>query len=328
MLYLLFLMTGWMLFMRGAVTHAAKKALEDCLFVLVPTLFPCMVLCLCMLRYVDAPPKCMRRLWRLLGLPEGSFYPFILGILGGYPTGARLLSDMRGKKQISEKQARASLMFCVNPSISFVLAFFDHNGALFYLCLILCDFILGILFCRREEAPRRTEQKPPLGAVFSESIFGATQSMLAVIGTTVFFSAVKACFGERIRLYGLDISSELLALGALGEENMLLAAWLFAFGGLSVAMQVFVLCDFADMGFLLLSGIKGVAAAMLMLLAQKKGAAFAATFGFIIIVIFAALKQWVARERWCKSKDRGFCLKHRSTQAPFRRQKPAPRFRT
>ena len=328
MAYLLFLLTGWMLFMRGTVAQATRQAMESCLFVLVPTLFPCMVLCLCLLRYVDAPPKFLKKLWRYLGLPDGSFYPFWLGLLGGYPTGARLLADMKSKNRISKAQARAALGFCVNPSISFVLGFWDSLGWVFYLCLFMCDLMLGMVLCRAEEESFALKNLPHFGTILSESIFSATQSMLAVLGSTVFFSAVRACLGAHPRLYGMDITSELLELGAGGEKQMLLAAMLTAFGGLSVFMQVRVLCDFAGVGFLLCAGIKGAGVMLLMLLAQKKGTACAAAFGGFIIIILAALKQRAVWRRWSCCKDTGCDPIHHSKQEPFRRQTQAPRFHT
>lgn len=122
----LLLLTFALLLWPVAVTGGIASSLSYCLSALVPSLFPFMVLCGFAVEssaalWLSRPLGfCARYLFRL---PDCCAAPVLMGLIGGYPAGARGTSLLLEKGRITEKEARRMLMFCVNPGLAFTVTY-------------------------------------------------------------------------------------------------------------------------------------------------------------------------------------------------------------
>lgn len=287
-------LTGLLFLCRENVQAAVITATENCLYILVPAIFPSLVLCLCLIRATEKPPKLFLKIFRLLGLPDGTVLPFLLGLSGGYCTGAKLIHVMWEKGRLSPKQARAALCFCVNPGYGFIAGVLKDDGNRIYPILILSSLIVGVMFCRKEIAVFDEEDIPNLGVLFKDALTDGISAMAGVIGSVLLFSALSACVPQSVSIFGLDVTSEMFRI----RHRLPVAAFLAAFGGLNVFLQVRVLCPIASVFFVLGMFVKGGLAFLLVFLAQKKGAAVAATLGLVLFMTVTAVRRAVRQRGW------------------------------
>lgn len=142
------------IFPKGA-SEGAKKGLEYCLELLVPSLFPFMVLSSYIVRsgvssiLGEMFSPIMRFLFRL----DGSTAPtVIMSFIGGFPVGARGIAGMYETKQISLNQARRMSLFCVGAGPAFlitavgtVLLGNTKLGIILLVSQLISGLILGII---------------------------------------------------------------------------------------------------------------------------------------------------------------------------------------
>ena len=104
--------------------ETAGRAAQMCIEMILPSLFPFMVLSnfYIGMGYVRALgrrlARPMRRLFNLDGVCAG---PFLLGIIGGYPIGAKSAIALYESGQCSRAECERMLSFCNNSGPAFIL---------------------------------------------------------------------------------------------------------------------------------------------------------------------------------------------------------------
>ncbi len=114
--FALVLLLGMLIFPKLSV-HFALSALNLWFTKMIPTLFPFMVLSGILIRMNLVKPLCspLRPLSRLLfGVEENGIFCIIIGFLCGFPMGAKVISDLYKRNEISLKEAEYLLSFCNN----------------------------------------------------------------------------------------------------------------------------------------------------------------------------------------------------------------------
>lgn len=125
---------------------AARNGLKLWLETLLPTLLPFMILT-GILVHTDWITKILQPTAPffkvVFGLSPGGAYVFLLGLLTGYPMGAKLTADLYYAGKISRQEAEYLLTFCNNPSPAFLITYVGH------ICLegkLHIGFLVRILF--------------------------------------------------------------------------------------------------------------------------------------------------------------------------------------
>ena len=105
---------------------AAQDGMKLWLNTLLPTLLPFLILTGLLIR-TDCIEKALspfRNFWRILfGLSPSGAYAFLLGMLCGYPMGAKLASDLYSCGKISKREAEYLLTFANQPSPAFLTTY-------------------------------------------------------------------------------------------------------------------------------------------------------------------------------------------------------------
>ena len=108
---------------------AAKDGLSLWLNVMIPTLLPFLILTGILLKTGNIQ-KLLRPLSPagkiLLGLSPAGLYVLILGLLCGYPIGAKLAHDLYIEQQISRREGEYLLTFSCNASPAFILSYLSR----------------------------------------------------------------------------------------------------------------------------------------------------------------------------------------------------------
>ncbi len=187
------------------VIESARGALELCLDLILPSLFPFFVVC-GLLSRLGFPAW----LGRLIGPAAGRLFhvsgqgasAFVVGLTGGYPMGAGYIADMLRSGVISLPEAERLLAFCNNSGPAFIIGAVGTGvfgsakiGLLLYAVHIITAFIVGLLLARRGGngggGTCRASAYPepaPFSSALSDSVRQAVISSLNVCGFVVCFT--------------------------------------------------------------------------------------------------------------------------------------------
>ena len=251
--------------------QACRDALSLCAQTVVPSLFPFFVLSSLLVSGggADAFSALLGGLMRpLFGLSGAGAGALSLGLLGGYPVGARTVAELYGAGALEKKEAERLLGFCNNAGPGFILGICggavlhsSRAGLYLYLVHTASALLTGVLLCR--DLPRRgagyrkatqTANTAPFASLFSAAVRGALSGILNVCAFVVLFlvllrltaSALPAAISISA-LYPLLLGFVELTNGvtALGNTRggFVCCAVLLAWGGLSVHAQTLSVLD-------------------------------------------------------------------------------------
>ena len=152
-----FFLLGFLLMHPAESLVCAKAGMTLWLNTLIPTLLPFIILTGILTR-IDNIQKILSPLESyfrvLLGVSSWGGYVFLLGMLCGYPLGAKLASDLCESDKISKKEAVYLSTFCNNPSPAFVITYLgklclkDVVPAYFILISLFSANLICMLFFR------------------------------------------------------------------------------------------------------------------------------------------------------------------------------------
>lgn len=124
-LAVLFLLAFLFLHPSEALT-ASKEGLNLWLNTLLPTLLPFLILTGILLHThcIEAMLSPLRPFWaKIFGLSPCGTYALLLGLLCGYPMGAKIAADLYASGKICRREAHYLLTFCNNASPGFLIAY-------------------------------------------------------------------------------------------------------------------------------------------------------------------------------------------------------------
>jgi len=206
-LALLFAIIG-MVFYASETLAAAKDSLSLCIDVVIPSLFPFFVLSTLAVDFGLSAyaGTAFERVMRFLFNVPGACAPaFVLGIIGGYPVGAKTAIETYKNNLCTKTEAERLLAFCNNSGPAFILGTVGSGilgsgraGMLLLSAHILASVTVGIVFSfyKRSDISKDASH---IRAVFnakriSESFVSAVRkgflSMLGICGFIIFFAVV------------------------------------------------------------------------------------------------------------------------------------------
>lgn len=241
-------------------SSGAQRGIQICLNVLVPSLFPFMVLGVFVVR-----AGLSRLLGRILELPSKILFHLpgsaaaavLMSMLGGYPVGARSIAALVKNGDISPRQANRMLCYCVNAGPAFLITAVGAGflrspqaGLLLLASHVSASVLLGV-FCgilaHREPLEKKANAAPrvQISQALVDSTQDAARSMLVMCCFVVLFAAVL----DLARLFLPDARTAALFSGFLEvtggcSDAAALGAplWYFAlitgWGGLCVHLQI------------------------------------------------------------------------------------------
>ncbi len=274
---------------------AARQGLVLCGGRVIPALFPFFVLSALAvdLGAAGALGRLLRGwmapLFRLPGVCAGAW---VLGLIGGYPVGARTVAELYRRGELSARDARRALPLCNSCGPAFLLGvvgagvFGDRRaGVLLWLTHVAGGVLTGSLL--RGQGPRSRGDPGPVSSpapapspgsgVFTDAVRGACTSVLNVSAFVVLFTVVLGLLPleglppwPRVLLTGfLEVTSGVCALN-FGSARLRLtaAALLLGWGGLCVHCQTAALLgDLSPRPYLRGKALHGLLAAGLTWLA-------------------------------------------------------------
>ena len=242
----------------GFVRAAAAEALSLCARSVIPALFPFLVVSSLLLSLglgeLLSPMLAglMEPLFRVDGVGSSALQ---LGLVGGYPIGAKTAADLYRGGRLSRPEAERLLAFCNNSNPVFLISVLGvgvfgsvRAGVWLWLIHLLSALLTGLLFrnhggpARRQAGGTAAFQAVSLSAAFVAAVRESLSGMLSVCAFVTFFYVLArplASLGGWLGpvLVGLTELFSLTPLLRPDRFGFILASAMAGWGGLSVLCQ-------------------------------------------------------------------------------------------
>ncbi len=247
----------------------AQSAITLCLMTVIPSLLPFFLFSILLTESLSGlQTKLFAPLGRLCRMPAGSESLLLIGLLGGYPTGAQAVADCYANGQLSKTDARRMLGFCSNAGPSFLfgitaLAFTDPAAPwLLWSIHIFSALMTGALLPGGSRKSIRMPRGKPISV--SAALTRSLAVMARICGWILIFRVILA-FLIRWILWLLPTEMQAIIFGiteltigcanlsTLGSEGLRFtaAAAFLGFGGICVVMQTLSVTEKTGIGMYL-----------------------------------------------------------------------------
>jgi sporulation integral membrane protein YlbJ len=239
------------------------RGMRLCAEALIPTLFPFMVISEMIVRSGAVSvisPAIVKITEKLFGISGSGGTAIILGILCGFPIGAKTAAELYDKGAISKEEAERLMGICNLPSPPFIIfavgekLFGSRNiGLLLYLNVLAVTMLTGILrkVSYQHQDYVKIDKAEPIYSVFTESVASAAGAVIKVCAYVAFFSGVigaltpfleKAPPTLKAAVFSFfELTSGAAACSSLFEKGfgIILASAAVGWSGFSVFCQIF-----------------------------------------------------------------------------------------
>lgn len=251
-----------LLLFPAQAAQGAKNGVDYSLNILVPSLYPFMVLSVFVVksglseRLGSALEKPTQALFHL---PGGAAASIVMSVIGGYPAGARSAAALYEAGLVTQKQAERMMCFCVNAGPSFVVTAVGvgflksaRAGAILFASQLVSFLVMGVftgIFSRGEPDPGGQQKKQPsrgTAQALIDSAADAAYSTLMMCCLVILFAAGMNLLRTALTVPALSVvvSAMLEVTGGcadLARSGAPLWAFALAIGwsGACVHLQVF-----------------------------------------------------------------------------------------
>lgn len=219
----------------GTALNAAENAYKICENTVIPALFPFFV-CSNLLTAFNVS-EYLNRIFRpimrpLFGVGENASLAVIMGIVSGYPVGAKTAAALKDKGLITKSEGDKLLSFCNNSGPLFILGavgsgmLFDRNaGAVLYAAHISAAVSSALLMRNVKcsiavSGKNKTCIVPDFGAALTDSISVSMNTVYTISG----FVIISAIFLKFTEMSGI---TELISLAGIDKEYVKCALYGF-----------------------------------------------------------------------------------------------------
>ena len=197
-------------------------------------------------------------------------FAYILGLISGYPIGAKIVSELHEKGYISQTEATRCSAFSSTPSPMFLISgvgviMFNNIlvGVFLFLISLTSSFLMGVIFSFYKRQDKPTKQQVYLAQKtdfsFYQTVKDCVLSALTIGGIITLFSLlseillrakilspitflVESYSGSKELANGfsfglLECTNGLKTLSKIGNSAIPICAFIVGFGGLSVIAQ-------------------------------------------------------------------------------------------
>lgn len=246
--------------------RAKAQALEGmklCLNVIVPTLLPILIL-------TNTIIKSSSRLFletvfsplaRLLRLPKCACCALILGLIGGYPTGAILSNELFNLHLIDSQTAKRLLRCSFCGGVAFIITAVGtihlnstKTGIIIYTVNVLSSIIICVADGIIHPYTNKSTQECSIGSqsfcnALINSIECSTKSVAVMCGCIVFFSAICGLVSiPPFAMPLIEITNGIFKFN--GSISLPYLCFFLSFGGLCIHLQILNVIKSTGIGYI------------------------------------------------------------------------------
>ncbi len=240
-----------LIFFPETAYSCAKNGLYICASTVIPSLFPITFASIfIMLILKNKKLKLLNKFAEKILKSNGyCLLIFCFSLIGGYPTGAKLINEAYKNKKIPMEKAQSMCLYSVNSGAGFAvtavgLGIFGSKeiGFVLYVSGILSaitlalafNFLKGARFIRQSDSFKSNQN---IAEIFTLSAANASKTVLSICGFVVLFSVINGMLKRFKYLKSLCFITEITSALTL-TKNIYFIAFLLSFGSLSVLFQI------------------------------------------------------------------------------------------
>ncbi len=287
----------------------ASQGIAMCLKSVIPSLFPFMLLSSLISGVMGQNLKIFKILRRLCNIPNGCEGVFVLGLLGGYPVGAKLVSQQYEVGKLPKETAHRLMGFCNNAGPAFIFGMlwdiFPNKYVLWaiWVVQILSAILTGVILPQKGTIANIQLQRDSQDIV--QTLSTCVRTMANICGWIVLFRILIAylqiwifpilpdtmqviCAG----ILELTNGCHLLSLVQPLSMRFILCTGILSFGGLCVTLQTASTASQLGLGWYLPGKILQTAISVLLSIILQKFLfpnpilpIFLAILSFVVILV-------------------------------------------
>ena len=275
------------LFLSSETVNYVKEGMNLAISCVIPSSFPFMVISDMYVAY-GKPENILvlrKSLCKLLSFSPKGLAPLICGNIGGFPIGAKMVSDLYSSGSLSRNEAERLLPLCNNPSCAFIIGgvglgiYGDARlGFLLLSAVYTSTLICGMITRSNCTENVFTKDNIKQNYIFVESVKRAGINSVSIISFISIFSVLTGIVKKRVKyapLYCLlfSILEVTNAIKGFSEYTTIspslaisLSAFSLGFGGICVGMQSSAFTSSAGLGmrkYYLIKLLEGIIASAL-----------------------------------------------------------------
>ena len=246
--------------------RAKAQALEGmklCLNVIVPTLLPILILTNTIIKSSSRVflETVFSPLARLLRLPKCACCALILGLIGGYPTGAILSNELFNLHLIDNQTAKRLLRCSFCGGVAFIITAVGtihlnstKTGIIIYTVNVLSSIIICVADGIIHPNTNKSTQEFSIGSqsfcnALINSIECSTKSVAVMCGCIVFFSAICGLVSiPPFAMPLIEITNGIFKFN--GSISLPYLCFFLSFGGLCIHLQIFNVIKNTGIGYI------------------------------------------------------------------------------
>lgn len=212
------LITLCMLLLILDAKTAGKGAVDGlylCIQTLVPSLFPFILVSILLTDTLAGfTSSMMRPIYKLLRIPDGAESLFLIGMVGGYPVGAQIISHAVDQGRLTNQDGSRMLSFCNNAGPAFLFGVVSSQFPsskyvwLIWIILILSAILTGAILPGTNIAKSSIEFQKSM--TITQAMEKALKIMAGICGWVIIFRVILA-FTERWFLWLLPETLRVIA---------------------------------------------------------------------------------------------------------------------
>ena len=249
---------------RNLIFQTVNQSLDLWVNTLLPTLFPFFIISDILISYniINIIPKNIKIfLCKLFNINENAISVFLLSLLSGFPSNAKITRTLYDNKKLNKNEASHILMFThfSNPFfISMISSVFLNNSKITIIILLtqyLSNIILGIIvrnhhYITKSNTITTNYKCQSFPNTLINAIKSSLNSVLLILGTLTSFLIFSKLITNLISLNNynntllngiLELTSGLKSLSLLNIKEIykvILSSIFITFGGFCIHMQV------------------------------------------------------------------------------------------
>lgn len=262
-----------------------QKSLSLCATTVIPSLLPFMVIT----SYITESGitevfekyfgKACRRSLRL---PGCAACIIIMSMVGGFPVGAKMISDCVSHRELTKSQGRRLLVFCVNGGPAFIIntvgSFMlgsKKAGTILLVSLYLANFI-GAFFTRffdDKTLPEKETRIYSSGSALVNAVSGSIKSIISICGWIIVFGSVQQIIADTNINHELKLWVSMFfevtggCSSVAGTLPLPILAFVLGFSGFAVHAQILPYLNNCEMDYKLFFATRIITGALAMVIA-------------------------------------------------------------
>ncbi len=244
--------------------NSALKGMNLCATAIIPSLFPFFI---CVKIFTNSGlsaklGKCMSKIMRpLFNLPGESAFVLLMGMLSGYPVGAKCAVSMYENNRCTKDEAERLICFCNNSGPMFVIGtvgtvmLLDKQaGIVLYLSNVLSALTIGIFLGLKRKPEIYRPQKNTVDenkSILADAVSESVNLIFYVCGFIIFFNIFVSLIeltnllpkGVLYCLFEITNGISYISATAIGNYKLPLISFVLGWSGISIIVQVLGITD-------------------------------------------------------------------------------------